>query len=219
MSQGESPREIRILSRICPSGTAGELRSEVQAIVRALEEELHRIDPHRKKGKHMTAPVPDPAPAQNQFGKPTAAFIGAAWAALALGIVIYFIGLWRADMETFEKGFYFATFLFGLLSAVSLQKSVRDRHEGVPVTSIYLGVAWIGLGLSLAMLAWSLWNSDILPSEKGFYALGFALSVFAVIVVQKNVRDQIAYKAQHPEFYGADAIQARRQTAQREDLR
>ena len=155
-----------------------------------------------------------PAPNQNQFGKPTAAFIGAAWAALALGAIIYFIGLWRADMETFEKGFYFATFLFGMQSAVSLQKSVRDRHEGVPVTSIYLGVSWLGLALSLGMLAWGLWNSNILPSEKGFYALGFALAVFAVIVVQKNVRDQIAYKAQHPELSGADAIEARKQTGQ-----
>ena len=47
-----------------------------------------------------------------------------------------------------------------------------------------------------------------MPTEKGFHALGFALSVFAVVVVQKNVRDQIAYKAQHPDLCGAAAIGA-----------
>ena len=152
----------------------------------------------------------------NQFGKPTGAFIGAAWAALALAVAVYFISLWRADMDPFEKGFFLGSFFFGLVSAVGLQKSVRDRHEGVPVTSIYLAVSWLGLAISLAMLAWGLWNSPLLPSENGLYGMTFAMAVFAVIVVQKNVRDLLAYKAQHPELYGPDAAEARRQTAQRE---
>ena len=54
------------------------------------------------------------------------------------------------------------------------------------------------------------------PSENGLYGMTFAMAVFAVIVVQKNVRDLLAYKAQHPELYGPDAADARRQTAQRE---
>lgn len=157
------------------------------------------------------------APTQSdQFGKPTGAFIGAAWVALALAVVVYFISLWRADMDQFEKGFFLGAFFFGLVSAVGLQKSVRDRHEGVPVTTIYLGVSWLGLAISLAMLAWGLWNSPLLPSENGLYGMTFAMAVFATVVVQKNVRDQLAFKARHPEMYGADAAEARRQTAQRE---
>lgn len=93
---------------------------------------------------------------------------------------------------------------------------MRDRHEGVPVTSIYLAVSWLGLAISLGMLAWGLWNSPLLPSENGLYGMTFAMAVFAVVVVQKNVRDLIAYKAQHPEMYGPDSVDARRQTAQRE---
>lgn len=158
----------------------------------------------------------DITPAQRaQFGKPTGAFIGASWAALALGAVVYFVSLWRADMDPFEKGFFLGAFFFGTVSAVGLQKSVRDRHEGVPVTSIYLGVSWLGLALSIAMLAWGLWNSPLLPSENGLYGMTFAMTVFAVTVVQKNVRDLLAYKAQHPEMCGPDAIEARRQTAER----
>ncbi len=153
---------------------------------------------------------------RDQFGKPTGAFVGAAWAALALSAVVYFVSLWRSDMDPFEKGFFLGSFFFGLVSAVGLQKSVRDRHEGVPVTTIYLAVSWLGLGISLAMLAWGLWNSPLLPSENGLYGMTFAMAVFAVIVVQKSVRDLIAYRAQHPELYGPDAIEARRQTAQRD---
>lgn len=151
-----------------------------------------------------------------QFGKPTSAFVGAAWVALALAVTVYFVSLWRADMFPFEKGFFLGSFFFGIVSAVGLQKSVRDRHEGVPVTSIYLGVSWLGLAMSLGMLGWGLWNSPLLPSENGLYGMTFAMAVFAVIVVQKNVRDLLAYKAQHPELYGSDAIEARKQTAQRE---
>ena len=116
----------------------------------------------------------------SQFGKPTGAFVGAAWAALALSVVVYFVSLWRADMDPFEKGFFLGSFFFGLVSAVGLQKSVRDRHEGVPVTSIYLAVSWLGLGISLAMLAWGLWNSPLLPSENGLYGMTFALSLIHI---------------------------------------
>lgn len=160
----------------------------------------------------QNSPVNQPG----QFGKPTSAFIGAAWAALSLSVLVYFVSLWRADMYPFEKGFFLGSFFFGIVSAVGLQKSVRDRHEGVPVTSIYLGVSWIGLAISLGMLGWGLWNSPLLPSENGLYGMTFAMAVFAVIVVQKNVRDLIAYKAQHPELYGPESTAARRQTAQRD---
>lgn len=175
------------------------------------------VPPMPPQATNQMPPNAAPHSAQgSQFGKPTGAFIGAAWAALALSVVVYFVSLWRADMDPFEKGFFLGSFFFGLVSAVGLQKSVRDRHEGVPVTSIYLAVSWLGLAISLAMLAWGLWNSPLLPSENGLYGMTFAMAVFAVIVVQKNVRDLLAYKAQHPELYGPDAADARRQTAQRE---
>lgn len=152
--------------------------------------------------------------ARAQFGKPTGAFVGAAWAALALSFIVYFVSLYRAEMDPFAKAFFLGSFFFGVVSAVGLQKSVRDRHEGVPVTSIYLGVSWLGLAISLGMLAWGLINSPLLPSENGLYGMTFAMAVFAVVVVQKNVRDLIAYKAQHPEMYGPESVEARRQTAQ-----
>lgn len=132
------------------------------------------------------------------LGKPTAAFMGASWFALALGIGVYCVGLWNADMMLNEQGYYFTVFLFGLFAAVSLQKAVRDRAEDIPVTSIYLGIAWFALLASLLLLAIGLWNAGMESFEKGFYGIGFAMSLFAVIAVQKNVRDLAAYQALNP---------------------
>ena len=121
--------------------------------------------------------------------RPTGAFIGASWAALFVGGATYLFGLWNANMALNEKGYYFTLLMYGLFSAVSLQKSVRDRLEGIPVTGIYFGLCWFSLGLSVALLAVGLWNATLTSSEKGFYAMGFLLSLFAAVAVQKNVRD------------------------------
>lgn len=124
-----------------------------------------------------------------QLGKPTGAFIGASWAALFLGIVAYLLGLWNATMPTHEKGYYFVIILYGLFSAVSLQKSVRDRMEGIRVTSLYYGMAWGSVIIASALLTVGLWNAGLAASEKGFYGMAFVMSLFAAVTVQKNVRD------------------------------
>lgn len=124
--------------------------------------------------------------------KPSAAFVGASWAALLVGLLAFLIGLWNADMALTEKGYYFAVLMYGLFSAVSLQKSVRDRLENLPVTNIYYGLCWVSLLLCLLLLTVGLWNAEMGLAEKGFYAMAFALSLFAVVTVQKNVRDLAA---------------------------
>lgn len=121
--------------------------------------------------------------------RPTAAFISASWAALILGMVSYCIGLWNVDMMLNEKGYYFAILLFGLFSVISVQKSVRDKQEGVPVTDMYYGISWFTTIASLTLLVIGLRNADISLSEKGFYGMSFTLSLFGAIAVQKNVRD------------------------------
>lgn len=121
--------------------------------------------------------------------KPSGAFIGAAWAALFIGVIAFCVGLWNAEMALSEKGYYFAVLMFGLFSVVSVQKSVRDRMEKIPVSDIYYGICWIGTIMSLTLLVIGLWNADLALSEKGFYGMSFALSLFSAIAVQKNVRD------------------------------
>ena len=126
---------------------------------------------------------------QKNIYQPTVAFIGASWTALLVGITAFLIGLWNADMELNEKGYYFTVLMFGLFSAISVQKAVRDQMEGIPVTNLYYGIAWFTTILSIVLLTIGLWNADITRSEKGFYAMSFVLSLFAAIAVQKNTRD------------------------------
>ena len=125
--------------------------------------------------------------------KTSNAFIAASWVALGAGVIGYLVGLARAEMLLNEKGYYFTVLMFGLFSVVSLQKSVRDRLENLPVTDIYYGICWFGTLLSIALLAIGLVNATILPSEKGFYAFAFLLSLFGAISVQKNTRDIMAF--------------------------
>lgn len=129
---------------------------------------------------------------QKQNLKPSAAFIGASWMALLIGITAYLIGLWNAEMELNEKGYYFTVLMFGLFAAISVQKAVRDQLEGIPVTNLYYGIAWFSTILSVVLLTIGLWNADLERSEKGFYAMSFLLSLFAAIAVQKNTRDMKA---------------------------
>ena len=128
-------------------------------------------------------------PLNTMTQKPSTAFIGASWIALGAGMLGYLIGLWRADMQLNEKGYYFTVLMFGLFAVVSLQKSVRDRLEGIPVTDIYYGLSWFATILSIILLVVGLWNATLLPSEKGFYAFAFLLGMFGAITVQKNTRD------------------------------
>ena len=64
-----------------------------------------------------------------------------------------------------------------------------DVTTSGPVTAIYFGLCWLFLGMSLVLVAVGLWNAELALSEKGFYGIAFALSLFAAIAVQKNVRD------------------------------
>ena len=126
---------------------------------------------------------------QKQINQPSAAFIAASWTAFFIGTIAFIIGLWNADMQLNEKGYYFTVLMFGLFSAISVQKAVRDQLEGIPVTNLYYGIAWFTTLLSIVLLTIGLWNAELLRSEKGFYAMSFVLSLFSAIAVQKNTRD------------------------------
>lgn len=121
--------------------------------------------------------------------RPTGAFVAASWTAVLVGGFSYLVMLWNAGMQLNEKGYYFTLLMYGLFSAVSLQKSVRDRAEGVPVTGLYYGLCWTSVCIVVTLLFIGLWNATPTPAEKGFYAMAFLLAMFGAVAVQKNVRD------------------------------
>lgn len=121
--------------------------------------------------------------------RPTSAFVAASWSVLLLGVASYLIGLWNAQMQLNEKGYYFTLLLFGLFAVISLQKTVRDQIEGIPVTNIYYSLCWVATGSAIVLMTVGLWNASLLLSEKGFFAMAFVVSGFAAVAVQKNIRD------------------------------
>lgn len=121
--------------------------------------------------------------------KPSAAFVGASWMTLIIGMTSYCIGLYNSAMAYNEKGYYFTILLFGLFSVISVQKSVRDRLEGIPVTDLYYSISWFSTIASIVLLIIGLWNADLLLSEKGFFGMSFVLGLFSALAVQKNTRD------------------------------
>ncbi|ENX22850.1 inner membrane protein YiaA [Acinetobacter vivianii] len=125
----------------------------------------------------------------NFINRPTSAFIAASWVALIAGAVGFMIGLWNANMPLHEKGYYLVILLYGLFSAASLQKTVRDQLEEIPVTAIYYGLCWASMAVCIVLLLVSLWNAELTMSEKGFYIMSFLLSLFGVVATQKNIRD------------------------------
>lgn len=122
--------------------------------------------------------------------QPSMAFIFTSWAALFAGMLAYLIGLWNADMMLNVKGTFFTLLMFGLFAAISVQKSVRDREEGVPVTDTYYAVSWVAAIMAVSLLTIALWTAEMQLSTKGFYAMAYVLSMFSAITVQKNTRDR-----------------------------
>jgi uncharacterized membrane protein YiaA len=128
-------------------------------------------------------------PAPVATARPSAAFIAASWFALLMGMGGFVVGLWNATMALNEKGYYFTVLMFGIFAAISLQKTVRDQLEKIPVTKLYYGLAWFATLLAVALLIVGLWHAALTLSEKGFYAMAFLLGLFGAIAVQKNTRD------------------------------
>ena len=126
-----------------------------------------------------------------QAQEPSRAFITLSWISLFAGVVTYLVGLWNTEMLLSEQGYYFSILMFGLFAVISVQKSVRDRLEGIQVTDIYYGLSWFTSILAVVLLIIGLWNSDLELSEKGFYGMAFLLSLFSAIAVQKNTRDSL----------------------------
>ncbi len=121
--------------------------------------------------------------------KPSAAFIGASWVALGTGVIAFLVGLWNVELDLHMKGYFFTVLMFGLFAAVSVQKCVRDRMEGIPVTHIYYGLSWTATILALVLMISGLWHTLLNRAEKGFFGISFMMSMFSAIAVQKNTRD------------------------------
>ena len=56
----------------------------------------------------------------------TEMYYGISWFTSIAAIVLLVIGLWNADLELSEKGFYGMSFTLSLFAAIAVQKNTRD---------------------------------------------------------------------------------------------
>jgi len=56
----------------------------------------------------------------------TEIYYGISWFTTIIAIALLIIGLWKADLELSEKGFYGMAFTLSLFSAIAVQKNTRD---------------------------------------------------------------------------------------------
>lgn len=56
----------------------------------------------------------------------TEIYYGISWFTSIAAITLLVIGLWNADLELSEKGFYAMSFILSLFAAIAVQKNTRD---------------------------------------------------------------------------------------------
>lgn len=138
------------------------------------------------------------SPGASGARKPTVAFMGAAWVALAVALGTYVVALWRMPLTYDQRWFYGTVILFGLFGVVAVVKSIRDRDDSIPVTPAFYGLSWIAaLGPITAMSIYLL-NAPQDDLARGFLFLTFMFAIFAAVVVQKIVRDLADWQAAQP---------------------
>ncbi|MGG9962904.1 inner membrane protein YiaA [Ferruginibacter sp. SUN106] len=59
-------------------------------------------------------------------------YYGIAWFSTLLSIVLLAVGLWNAELEKSEKGFYAMSFVLSLFAAIAVQKNTRDMKASKP---------------------------------------------------------------------------------------
>ncbi|HLR72024.1 MAG TPA: YiaA/YiaB family inner membrane protein [Pseudogracilibacillus sp.] len=59
----------------------------------------------------------------------TPAFVFMAYFTFVVGVALFCIGLWNAEMELNEKGYYIAVMILVAVGAILTQKVVRDNAE------------------------------------------------------------------------------------------
>jgi uncharacterized membrane protein YiaA len=129
--------------------------------------------------------------------KPSFAFVTLSWIAALAGVVLYGSMLFNSSALTWsDKNFFTAILVFAVYAAISVQKIVRDRLEGVPFTNLYYGVSWLAVIVAIGLFVNGLFNVNISLSERGFYGMAMLLTLFGAIAIQKNTRDLAAPEQQ-----------------------
>ena len=75
------------------------------------------------------------------------------------------------------------------LEILEQDKEVKERNPFKP-TATFIGVSWIAFFVGVIAFNIGLWNASMNMVNKAYYLVVLLFSLFAVVSVQKNVRDK-----------------------------
>ena len=84
--------------------------------------------------------------------------------------------------------------LFAMFGIIALAKSTRDKIEGIPVSSLFLGLSYAAVAIPSAGLIIALWYAPYSYEQRWLFFVGAVLLLFTTSTIQKNVRDLEAFR-------------------------
>lgn len=117
------------------------------------------------------------------------------WVAFIVSFSFTLIAIWNTEWMLVEKGFYTSVIGWITFSAFTLTKTIRDRYEGIKVTTEYTFLAWVSIVASFSVGIISIWNTEWMLVEKGYYWMGIMFITFSSFALSKETRDRQDAKA------------------------
>lgn len=116
------------------------------------------------------------------------------WLAFIVAFSFTLIAIWNTEWILVEKGFYTIVLGWVTFSAFSLVKTLRDKSEGIKVSGEYVFLAWLSTLASFGIGMISIWNTEWILVEKGYYWLGLIFVTYTSFALSKEIRDRQDFK-------------------------
>lgn len=122
---------------------------------------------------------------------PSGAYQGVSWAALVIGLGVFAVAAWYSEgLTAADRFFLYCAALFGLFAAIAASKAVRDRSEGVPISSLFYGLSWVAAVTPIVLVAYYFaFYTTIAEASRWNLFTAYCLSFFAAVSISKNTRD------------------------------
>jgi uncharacterized membrane protein YiaA len=122
---------------------------------------------------------------------PSSAYQGVSWLALIIGTTVFAVAAWYSEgLTPSDRFFLFSAALFGLFAAVAASKAVRDRSEGIPISTLFYGLSWVAAITPVLLVAYYFAFYTAIPEASRWNLFtAYCLSFFAAVSISKNTRD------------------------------
>lgn len=119
----------------------------------------------------------------------TRAWKAQVWASFGIAAACCGIGLAWLPGADLDRAFMVMGYVFCLVAAFVLAKSLRDREIGLPDTAMWRVVAWGGFALAVGLTGWGLLRMQIHPPYKAYLGVSWMFLMSTAFTLAKTLRD------------------------------